>query len=88
MSERAQSRTQRVLSRVCPHWYWPIPNYGNTIMMEVTKRERCRICGKHRIHARVPEPHPTRDKQALLEEINRPGHELVVEEWVPYGERP
>lgn len=73
--------------RLCPHWYWPIPDYGADLMCEVTRREKCRICGQHRIHARVPEPHPTRDKEEVLEELQKPGFEFVVEEWLPYGEK-
>lgn len=76
---------RRALINVCPHWWWPVPDYGHSLMMDVTKRERCRFCGKHRIHAKVPEPHPTRDKEELVEKLQEPGHEIVVEEWLPYG---
>lgn len=73
--------------RLCPHWYRLVPDYGDQIMMDVTKRERCMLCGKARIHAKVPEPHPSRDKEELKEELQRPGNEVVVEEWLPYGSK-
>lgn len=72
---------------VCPHWYRLAPDYGDQIMYEVTKRERCLICGKERVHAKVPEPHPTRDKQALVGRLQEPGYELIVDEWLPYGSK-
>ena len=81
------NRVKQALYRICPHWYWPVPDYGHHIMMDVTKRERCRICGKHRIHARISEPHPTRDKNEILNDLQQPGYELVVEEWLPYGSK-
>jgi len=72
---------------LCPHWYKTPPNTHDAVMMDVVKRKQCRICGKHRIHAKVPKPHPSRNKQSLLRDLQQPGFELVVDEWLPYGER-
>lgn len=79
-----------MLMNVCPHWYWPMPDYvsySHSIMMEIEEIERCRICGKRRVHAKVPEPHPTRDKEQLRDDLQEPGFELVIEEWLPYGSK-
>lgn len=70
--------------KLCPHWYKPVPDYGAAMLMDVTKRERCRICGHCRVHAKVLEPHPSRDKEQLESELQHPGYELVIEEWLPY----
>ena len=86
-NNQQQSRVRKLLYQSCPHWYWPVPDYGDHIMMEVTEREKCRICRKQRIHAKIPEPHPTRNKCDVLEKLQHPGHEVVVEEWLPYGEK-
>lgn len=75
-----------LLYRVCPHWYAPFPNFGDSIMMDVVKREQCRLCGKFRVHARVVEPHPTRDKAEIVEQAQEPGYELVVDEWISEAE--
>jgi len=72
--------------RVCPHWWKPVPDYGHMIMCEVTRRETCRLCGLHRIHARVPDPHPSRDKEDVRAKLQQPGFEIVVEEWVPMAD--
>lgn len=85
MSE--DSTLRKLVDKLCPHWYWPGPEYPEAVTYEVTKAERCRLCGKRRIHARVPEPHPTRDREDLLEKLQKPGNEFVVEEWLPYDAR-
>jgi len=72
--------------RACPHWWRPIPSAGGSIMMEMEKEEVCHLCGKIRVHAKVSEPHPTRDKQDLVDELQSPPHyEFIVTEWLPYG---
>lgn len=86
MKELEQSRLRSVLQWLCPHWWWPVPDYTGHVLMEVTKSERCRICGKFRVHAKLREPHPSRDKDEHLEELQHPGHEFIVEEWLPYQE--
>jgi len=56
-------------------------------MFEVERQEVCHLCRKVRLFAKVPEPHPTRDKEESLEKMQRPPeHELIVTEWIPYGE--
>lgn len=81
------NRQDKLRFRLCPHWYRTVPDYGDQIMMDVTKQERCRVCGKRRVHARVPEPHPTRDKEDLKEKLQHPGYEVVIEEWLPAGSK-
>lgn len=81
------SRQDKLRFRLCPHWYRTVPDYGHQIMMDVTKQERCRVCGKRRVHAKVPEPHPTRDKEDLKEKLQHPGYEVVIEEWLPAGSK-
>lgn len=77
---------KKLLYRACPHWYWAVPNYGMDFMMDVESIERCKLCGKFKVHARVPEPHPGKDKGELVDAMNYPGYELIVDEWLPYGE--
>jgi hypothetical protein len=69
-----------LIYRICPHWYAETHDYIEPVMYEITKQERCRICGKYRTFARVPEPHPTRDKEQLKEQLESKGS-LVVDEW-------
>ena len=75
----------RILQRVCPHW-WTEKHYPGPgrVMYDVKKHEKCVICGKHRVYAKVPEPHPTRDKDDVVDDLQAPGHEFIVDEWVPY----
>lgn len=80
---------RRILQGLCPHWWTEKLNAGDfgsgPIMFEIARREKCMVCGKRRIHARVPEPHPTREKEELVEKLQRPERELIVDEWLPYG---
>lgn len=77
------------MMRLCPHWWTGTAHAEDfespALMFEVVRREKCVICGKRRIYARVPEPHPTREKEELVAELQRPGWEFIVEEWLPYG---
>ena len=56
-------------------------------MFEVVRREKCVVCGHRRVHARVPEPHPTRDKDEVVQQLQHRGCEFVVDEWLPYGSK-
>lgn len=84
---REESRLRRLAYKLCPHWYWPIADVLPNVMMEVTRRERCRFCGHERVHAKVPEPHSSRDREKVREDLQQPGYEVVVEEWLPYGSK-
>lgn len=76
----------RILQRLCPHWWTEDPHgVHQPIMFKVDSWQKCMICGKRRVYARVPEPHPTRDKEDLIEDLQQPGCEFVIKEWLPYG---
>jgi len=74
-----------MVAKVCQHFWTATPEYGNNIMMDVSKHEQCLICGKRKIHAKIPEPHPSRSKEELLNILQRDSHKLIVEEWLPHN---
>lgn len=77
-----------MIKSLCPHWWTEDPHAPrDAIMFDVISCKKCLLCGKRRIHARVPEPHPTRDKGEVVADLQRPEHEFVVEEWLPYGSK-
>jgi len=74
-----------MITRICPHWWTETMHPDESaIMYDEVSREKCMICGKRRVYAKVPEPHPSRDKEQLLKQLQRPTHEVVVDEWLPY----
>lgn len=79
---------RRYVQRLCPHSYRKTtPFHMDGVMMEITGQYKCRLCGKMRTHVRIPEPHPTREKAATLDNLQDPGREVVVDEWLPYDAR-
>jgi len=70
--------------RLCPHWWREIDPQWSPVTYVIERQERCRICGKVRTFARVPEPHPSRDKADVRERLEQHG-EFIITEWFPYG---
>lgn len=76
-----------LMTWLCPHWYDEVPEvwHPEGMMFDVENVEKCRICGKRRMYVKVPEPHPGHDREELLDDLQQPRCEFIVEEWLPYN---
>jgi len=69
--------------RVCPHWWTSVqPDILQGIMFDVASQEACRLCGLQRVRIKAVEPHPGRSKYDVVQRLQQPDYEVVVEEWV------
>lgn len=85
MGMDSRSAPRKIAQTICPHSFREVVSLARDIPLrfEVNQRERCRFCGKERWHVEAIEPHPSRDKEQLVRELQWPGCEIVVEDWIP-----